>query len=52
MRAALMNDFHNMVLETNDFTIGYLVGKQLTKNWLMCERDLNNMNEYLCKPRA
>ena len=47
-----MNEFQSMLPETSDFNIGYLVGKQSTKYWLMCEKDSSNMNEYMNKTKS
>jgi len=45
MKSTLMNEFQRTLPEISDFNIGYLVGKQSTKYWLMCEKDLSNMSK-------
>jgi len=47
-----MNEFQNMLPESNDFKIGYVVGKQSTKYWLECEEDLGTMSKYLCSTKS
>ena len=39
MKSTVMNKFQSMLPEASDFNINYLVGKQSTKYWLMCQKD-------------
>ena len=42
-----MDQFSEYVLLTTEFQVGYFTGKQSTKHWLMCQDDLNQINETL-----
>lgn len=47
-----MEEFGSLLPETLDFKIGYICGKQSTKYWLMCQKDLENMNESLSNSKG
>ena len=47
-----MEEFGSLLPETLDFKIGYIFGKQSTKYWLMCQKDLENMNESLSNSKG
>ena len=47
-----MDEFGELVPPTTDFQIGYFRGKQSTKYWVMCQDDLDMMNESLLKGKA
>ncbi len=49
VKVKLMNELGTLLPETIDFKVGYFFGKQLTKYWLMCQKDLENMNKNLSK---
>ena len=40
-----------MLPETRDFKVGYVLGKQSTKYWLVCKQDLGNMNQSLSQSK-
>ena len=44
LKMKLMDEFGVLLPATTDFQIGYFMGKQSTKYWLMCQEDLENMN--------
>ena len=47
-----MEECGSLLPETLDFKIGYFFGKQSTKYWLMCQKDLENMNESLSNSKG
>ena len=47
LKLKLMDEFGDLVPATTDFQIGYFRGKQSTKYWIMCQDDLDMMNESL-----
>lgn len=49
LKLKIMDEFGELVPATTDFQIGYFRGKQSTKYWLMCQDDLEMMNESLQK---
>ena len=44
-----MDEFGELVPATTDFQIGYFCGKQSMKYWIMCQEDLDMMNDSLQK---
>jgi len=50
MKAIL--EFGTMLPETNEFKVRYFLGKQSMKYWLMCQKDLDNINECLRKAKS
>ena len=38
-----MDEFRVLLPATTDFQIGYFMGNQSTKYWLMCQEDLENV---------
>ena len=49
LKLKLMDEFGELVPATTDFQIGYFRGKQSTKYWIMCQEDLDMMNDSLGK---
>lgn len=49
LKSMLINDFEDQVPPTPDFQVGYFLGKQSTKYWLMCEADLQSMYKNIKK---
>ena len=47
-----MDELGTLLPETIDFKVGYLFAKQSTKYWLMCQKDLENMNQNLSKSKG
>ena len=47
LKVKLMDQFSEYVPPTTEFQVGYFTGKQSTKHWLMCQADLDQMNETL-----
>ena len=47
MKLKLMDDFPGQVPSTMDFQIGYFMGRQSAKYWLMCQADLDSMYKSL-----
>ena len=47
LKVRLMEQFSEYVPSTIEFQVGYFTGKQSTKHWLMCQADLEQMNETL-----
>lgn len=45
LKLKLMDEFGGLVPATTDFQVGYFHGKQSTKYWLMCQDDLEMMND-------
>ena len=45
----LMDEFGPLLPPTTDFQIGFFSGRQSTKYWLMCQKDLDNMNKCVEK---
>ena len=43
MKLKLMDDFPEQVPSTMEFQLGYFLGKQSTKHWLMCQADLDSI---------
>lgn len=42
-----MDEFSEYVPATTEFQVGYFSGRQSTKYWLMCQADLDQMNDVL-----
>ena len=40
-----MEEFGSLLPQTLDFKIGYIFGKQSTKYWLMCQKDIPKYNK-------
>ena len=49
LKLKLMDEFGELVPATTDFQVGYFRGKQSTKYWIMCQEDLDMMNDSLRK---
>ena len=47
LKLKLMDQFSEYVPSTTEFQVGYFTGKQSSKHWLMCQADLDQMNETL-----
>ena len=47
MKVKIMEEFKELIPEKLDFLVGYFIGKQSTKYWIMCEEDLNAMYKLL-----
>lgn len=47
MKSKLMDEFPAQVPSTMDFQLGYFIGKQSSKYWLMCQDDLESMYKTL-----
>ena len=43
MKVKIIEKFRELVPQTLEFHVGYFLGKQSTKYWIMCEEDLNAM---------
>ena len=52
LKSTLMNEFSSMLPESREFKVGYFLGKQSTKYWLMCEKDLENMNQSISQSKT
>ena len=52
LKLKLMDEFGELVPATTEFQIGYFRGKQSTKYWIMCQDDLDMMNELLVKGKG
>ena len=52
LKLKMMDEFVELVPATTDFQIGYFRGKQSTKYWIMCQDDLDMMNESLLKGKG
>ena len=52
MKVKLMGEFESLLPPTTEFQLGYFFGKQSAKFWLMCQEDLNSMNEYIEKSKG
>ena len=47
MKVKIIEEFKELVPQTLEFHVGYFLGKQSTKYWIMCEEDLNAMYKSL-----
>ena len=45
LKMKLMDEFGALLPPTTDFQIGRFWDRQSTKYWLMCQKDLDNMNK-------
>lgn len=46
VKVKLMDELGILLPETIDFKVGYFYGKQSTKYWLMCQKDLENESAF------
>ncbi len=51
MKMKLIDNYGEQVPSTIDFQVGYFLGKQSTKFWIMCQGDLNAMYRSLHEAR-
>ena len=41
LKVKVIKEFKELIRQMLDFLVGYFIGKQSTKYWIMCEEDLN-----------